>query len=60
MVTRSDAVRNAADRDAKSGTLVEVFGTYQQVAVAKAPGASPGPIVMSLGVWKLLNTGELE
>lgn len=37
---RHDAeVRNAADRDAKTGDMVEVFGTYQQVAVGKAPDA---------------------
>jgi hypothetical protein len=32
-------VHNAADRDAKAGDLVEVFGTYEQVAVGKAPDA---------------------
>lgn len=32
-------VRNAADRDAKSGDMVEVFGTYEQVSVGKAPDA---------------------
>jgi hypothetical protein len=35
------AVRSAADRDAKNGTMVEVFGTYQQVAADKAPDAKP-------------------
>jgi hypothetical protein len=35
------AVRNAADRDAKNGTMVEVFGTYEQVAAGKAPDAKP-------------------
>jgi hypothetical protein len=32
-------VRNAVDRDAKSGDMVEVFGTYQQVPGGKDPGA---------------------
>lgn len=32
-------VRNPADRDAKSGDLVEVFGTYEQVAGGKDPDA---------------------
>lgn len=34
-------VRTAADRDAKSGDMVEVFGTYQHVAGGKAPDATP-------------------
>lgn len=32
-------VHNAADRDAKSGDMVEVFGTYEQVPGGKDPGA---------------------
>lgn len=32
-------VRSAADRDAKAGTVVEVFGTYEEVAGGKAPDA---------------------
>lgn len=32
-------VHHAADRDAKSGGMVEVFGTYEQVASGKAPDA---------------------
>ena len=32
-------VRNAADRDAKNGEMVELFGTYEQVSVGKAPDA---------------------
>lgn len=34
-----DQVRTAADRDHKSGNMVEVFGTYQQIADGKAPDA---------------------
>ncbi|MBZ0237399.1 MAG: hypothetical protein K8M05_34090 [Deltaproteobacteria bacterium] len=32
-------VRTAADRDARSGTMVEVFGTYEEAASGKAPDA---------------------
>lgn len=35
-----DAVHSAADRDHKTGTLVEVFGTYQLVSDGKDPGAA--------------------
>ncbi len=35
----SPAVRDAADRDRKNGTMVEVFGTYHQVAGGQAPDA---------------------
>ncbi len=34
-------VRTAADRDAKAGEMVEVFGTYQHVSGGKAPDAAP-------------------
>lgn len=34
-------VRTAADRDAKSGEMVEVFGTYEHVSGGKAPDAAP-------------------
>jgi hypothetical protein len=34
-----NTVKSAADRDAKNGAIVEVFGTYQQVAGGKRPDA---------------------
>jgi hypothetical protein len=34
-------VRTCADRDAKAGDMVEVFGTYQHVAGGAAPDATP-------------------
>jgi uncharacterized Zn-binding protein involved in type VI secretion len=36
-----DQVRNATDCKRKSGTLVAVFGIYQQVAVGQLPNAKP-------------------
>lgn len=34
-------VRTAVDRERKNGTMVEVFGTYQQVAGGQGPDAQP-------------------
>ena len=40
--TPSDnAVRTAADVAAKKGTMVEAYGTYEQVAYGKLPDAKP-------------------
>jgi hypothetical protein len=39
MATEDTAVRNAAELDAKNGTMVEVFGRYEQVAGGKRPDA---------------------
>ena len=33
-------VRTASDRDHKTGSMVEVFGTYEPIADGKAPGAA--------------------
>lgn len=36
-----DQVRNTTDCISKNGSMVEVFGTYQKVAMGKAPDAEP-------------------
>lgn len=40
-ISPGDEVRTAADRDQKTGKMVEVFGRYERVADGKAPDATP-------------------
>lgn len=53
-----DQVNHAADRDAKNGTMVEVFGTYTEVAGGKDEGAPPsGHAAVALADGSLVHLG---